>query len=587
MDTLVAVPILRREDSIEPEPRSHRVACSLRLFSLVPVLIVGLACTDSSANLAPQSEPLPPCDDPVAAPGAFDDVLLSSGLDFEHSVDGLAHQGNPLYNDGEHLAELSAGVLAADLDGDGWDDLFFPQSIGASALYWGAADLQFVAAGPEAGLEFAGSMLSAASAADYDGDGLLDLVTVGTDALHLMHNEGDRTFREVTTELGMAATHGLATTTAWADIDVDGDLDLYVGVYGSDSRPEDAFLAASWDSLWRNDGDSFVDIASSFPYPGQTDGAVITAGWRDLDEDGDLDLVQANDVGEVFEDSFFWENLGADDAGVQQWRDRKGEGIPAPLQNPMGIAMRDLDGDGARDLWFSNIDRTQVFQGDDPWSWVDRSLDWAEPLPTGRAAVSWSVVPLDLDGDGDLGLFVTYGPLAKSEEEILEVFDDPREYFEQSDRFLRLVRDSAGVPSFEAADSVLPGPMLGNARGVAQADFDRNGTPDVIVGNIGGPPALLVSRCTAASRLVVELRDDRAGNRFAIGATVEVETEGRVQKAEMLAGGPGTFSGDGPVLRFGLGDASQVDFLNVRWPDGTLSEFRDFCAHCRVVVVHD
>ena len=584
---MVAVPILKREDPIEPETHIGPLAYLLRMLGVAAVLIAGSACTDSSSVGIPQSEPLRPCEDPVEAPGAFDDMQLPSVLDFEHSEDGLAHQGNPLYNDGEHLAELSAGVVAADLDGDGWDDLFFPQSVGASALYWGAPDFQFEAAGPGAGLELAQSMLTAASAADYDGDGLLDLVISGTDALHLMHNEGDRTFRDVTAEVGMVPTHGLATTTAWADVDSDGDLDLYVGVYGRNARPLDGFLASSWDSLWRNDGESFVDIASSFPYPGESDGAVIAAGWRDLDDDGDLDLVQANDVGELFEDSFFWENLGRDGAGVQQWRDRKGEGIAAPLQNPMGIAMRDLDGDGVRDLWFSNIGRNQVFQGDDPWSWVDRSLDWAEPLPTGRAAVSWSVVPLDLDGDGDLGLFLTYGPLAKSEEEISEAFDDPREYFEQSDRFLRLVRDSPGVPSFEAADSVLPGPMLGNARGVAQTDLDRNGTPDLIIGNIGGPPTLLVSRCTAASRLVVELRDDQTDNRFAIGATVEVEAAGRVQKAEMLAGGPGTFSGEGPVLRFGLGDASQVDFLTVRWPDGALSEFTDLCGHCRVVVARD
>ena len=548
------------------------------------LLVVCGACTEQTPNLGLSSEPLPACADPVGSPGAFVDVAPVSGLDFIHSVDGLAHSGNQLYNDGEHLAEMNAGVVAADLDGDGWVDLFFPQSVGASALYWGAADLQFKEAGPEAGLAFETSILTAASAADFDGDGLLDLVTVGGDALHLMHNEGGRIFREVTAEFNMSATPGLGTSTAWADIDVDGDLDLFVGVYGRDSRVDESYLATSWDSLWRNDGGIFTDIASTLPYPGDSDGGVIAAGWRDLDGDGDPDLVQANDEGPWLEDSFFWENLGLDDSGQQQWRDRKAEAIPGPLANPMGMAMRDLDGDGWRDLWFSNIDRTEVFQGREPWSWIDRSADWAAPLPTGRAAVSWSVVALDLDGDGELGLLLTYGPLAKRAEDIADAFDDPRDYLDQPDRFLQPVRDVNGVFGFVAADDVFPEPMIGNARGVAVADFDRNGTPDIIVGNVDAAPSLLVSRCTAAGRLVVELRDHLSSNGFAVGAVVEVEVAGRVQQAEMLGGGPGTFSGSGPVLMFGLGEAERVDRLSVRWPDGDQTELHDLCAHCRIEV---
>ncbi len=527
---------------------------------------------------------LPACEAAVPSPGAFRDALPGSGIDFVHSVEGLAHTEDQLSRD-EHMAELAGGVVAADFDGDGWSDLFFPQSVGANALYWGGPELTFVRADEDSGVSLADELSGVASAADYDGDGLLDLVVLGTDRFHLFHNEGDRTFRDVTASLGMTSTVGTGTATAWADFDGDGDLDLYSGVYGVDSRLYEGWLATAWDSLWRNDGDRFTDVASSLPYPTDSDGAVIHALWHDVDDDGDPDLLQVNDWG-TFVDSFFWENLGADGAGSWLWVDRKPDALSTVLAFPMGMAVTDLDDDGITDLWFSNIGATQAFSGEAAggWGYIDQSAGWPLELPTGSTAVSWSVVAVDLDGSGEPGLLLTFGPLAKDPAHVAEAFPDPSVYLEQPDAFLVPGRDGAGNRSFGLDNSVFPAAMIGNARGVALSDFNRDGVPDVVIANLGGPPALLVGQCTAATRVAIDLRDPTSGNHYAVGARVTVEAAGRRQSREVLGGGPGTFSGNGPQLLFGIGEAERIERLSVRWPGGSEDSWQDLCGNCRIVL---
>jgi hypothetical protein len=101
---------------------------------------------------------------------------------------------------------------------------------------------------------------------------------------------------------------------------------------------------------------------------------------------------------------------------------------------------------------------------------------------------------------------------------------------------------------------------------------------DLLVGHLRAAPSLLLGRRTEARRLVLELRQPGTANPFAIGARVEVD--GAVQ--ELHASGPGTFSGSGPALYVGLGDADAVGELRVTWPDRTVETFENVCAQRRV-----
>jgi hypothetical protein len=332
--------------------------------------------------------------------------------------------------------------------------------------------------------------------------------------------------------------------------------------------------------MLRNDGDRFVDV-SGFPLPLGNDGAPLHTAFIDVDDDGDLDLIQANDFQQLV-NSFFWENRGALDGGWD-WFDRlPGTGLGL-INAPMGFSHVDLDGDGAIDLWFSAKGRTRALRGDGAWGFVDVSEIWGAELPTEKTAISWTVLPVDYDGDGRFGVLITYGPF---EDHFMaydtEDLSPTAPWRFQADRLLQ-----PDGESFVAADEVFPAPTLGNARGAAVDDLNGDGVPDLVIANLGAGPSVHLGRCTAAHRLAISLRDDSTRNRFGIGSLVEVEVAGGLMAQAVTAAGPGSFSGSGPELLFGLGDVERPEAIRVRWPDGEWTELADGCGDCRMIVQRD
>jgi len=431
------------------------------------------------------------------------------------------------------------------------------------------------------GAELPNLQTGLANAADQDGDGLLDLLVGGRAHLRLFRNQGDRTFADVTAEVGLIEPIGWAGGAAWSDWDEDGDLDLFAGGY---SNTVDTDGVTFWSTtsgpnrLYRNDDGVLTDVTASLGDQGEEDGAVLHAVWRDLDHDGDPDLLQVNDFGDIVVNSKLWSNEGpsGDSWG---WMERATESGLGYMGAPMGALVRDLDGDGWEDLWLSDFGPFNILRSLEAWSWVDATLAWSPTLVLESDDTHWSILDVDLDGDGTPGIFVPFGPIP------FVFTGEPSTYVDQWDRFLIPTSDRFGEFHYvEVQDEVLPDPMDGLSRAVAKADFDNNGVPDLIVPHVGEPPSLLLGRCTANERLVIALRDFDSPNGYAVGARVTVESGDLSSTQEMSAGGRGTFSGSEPVLFFGVGSSAGPVRVTVEWPQGEAEIFDDVCPHCRVTI---
>lgn len=521
-------------------------------------------------------EPFPECSDSGSPSGQFIDGLASSGVSFVHSVDKLwPFEPNDFTTP---LAfTIGAGVVSADLDRDGNVDLVFAQTVGPNEVWWGRGDGEFEAGDP-GDLALEEEWSSSLSAADFDGDGDLDLAVAFLDGMALLRLDEQRQFVDVTDASGVDGGTGWAGTLSWGDYDHDGDLDLYEGRHSTAVYDPDIVEAAP-DHFWENQAGLFTDAVSSFPFPNGQDGAWLHGVWQDFDLDGTLDLLQVNDFGQTSANTFLWSNEGPSEGNSWQWSDKAPDSGLGMLAFPMGAAVRDFDGDGWVDLWFSDIGKVSLFRSLGPWSWIESSLTWAGSSTHVLSDISWSVVDIDLGGNGRPSVLVTYGPLPSEE-------DDPGFDAHQPDRFF-VQEQSLGedIAFVDRSEQVFPATQDGNSRGVGLADLNSDGVPDLVIGHIGDPPSILLGRCNEAHRVVVDLDDPTTANRFGVGARVDVEADGKQQTQTVRAGGRGTYSGSDPVLFFGLGAATRIEQLTITWPDnGEVQVLENLCSHCRISV---
>lgn len=183
----------------------------------------------------------------------------------------------------------AAGAAWADIDGDGVLDLYLPEPAGPGRLWIGASGGRFAARS----LKTAGIPAlpaNAASFADFDGDGRPDLYLAARGHDRLLRNVGGR-FRDVTRMAG-TVDPGPGTSVAWVDIDRDGRLDLYVSD-GDNCRTPRATPDRLYRNLGRGRfADVSRILARS---GATTDGIGMQAVWADVDRDGDPDLYLAND----------------------------------------------------------------------------------------------------------------------------------------------------------------------------------------------------------------------------------------------------------------------------------------------------
>lgn len=530
---------------------------------------------------------------PSSSPFRFQEVSEEAGLHFRHHAPFTEQRHT-------HLT-YGSGVCWLDYDRDGWPDLYCCQGATyhpgvqqtdrasgdapSNRLFRNQRDGTFVDVTERAGLVTTIFSMGAA-AADYDNDGWPDLCVTGYGENLLYHNNGDGTFTRQPLPGGVSPGR-LSSSCAWADIDGDGKLDLYIANYarlGPDNYPllrqteggkkmyfvcHPCQLQAMHDTLYRNcGGGRFLDIsveAGITAGPARCGLGVVAA---DLDDDGDIDFYVANDSTA----NSLWENHGKGtfvDRGLEAGVAFNRYGA---AEAGMAVEAADFDGDGRLDLFVTNFfhETNTFYRNEGQLLFSDITSEMGLGAPS-KLRLGFGTCAADLDADGFLDLLVVNGHVHDRLQEIGR--DEP---FAQlpllfhNERGARFRDVTAGSGDYFAQTHV--------GRGVAAADYDRDGDVDVAVNHLNGPLALLCNDTAPAGHwLQVELIGTKS-NRSGVGAVVTVDL-GQRSLVRVRQAGSSYCSCNEERLTIGLGDAARVPRLSVRWPSGLRESWRDISAN--------
>jgi hypothetical protein len=509
------------------------------------------------------------------------DVAKQVGLDFRQGSFRFGVDG------GDPASMMGGGLCWLDYDDDGWMDLFVVNSytdanivswqshggLPRSALFHNVRG-RFVDVSKRSGADLA-IRGSGCVAADFDGDGHTDVYVTSAVGDALLWNNGDATFTERARASGLVS-FGWHSGAAVADVNGDGRPDLFVAGYtdvhariptsvaGFPTNHEgirsELFLNVGTDAQGHS---RFRDVSAAAGLPTAHFDHSLGAVFSDFDGDGRSDLYVANDEdpNRLYMNVPWPGGAKADPKGLGfRLVDRaRREGV-ADANAGMGVAAADYDGDGATDVFVSNSRGQEhaVFRAL-PAQRKGRSFADGRPAfaaAFGTSFTGWGDSWVDLDRDGHLDLVLANGAIPVA----------------------NLKRDAAPIQALEnLAGQGLPGQfadasrLVGlqaaprvNGRGLAAADFDNDGDVDIAINTIGGPLVLLENRNTSGHWLGVSL------DGFHPGAVVSAELpDGRKLVREVRAGSS-YLSSEDPRLFFGLGSATRVRELVVRYPGGTI-----------------
>ena len=505
-------------------------------------------------------------------PIRFTDIAAGAGLTFKNVA------GTPTK---DYVIESTGnGVALFDFDNDGDVDVLLTSGSTLAqlpkgghqmlALYRNDGGGRFTDVTRTAGLVRLG-WASGVCVADYDNDGFDDVYVTAFGTNVLWRNVRGKTF----VASGQAADTGWSTGCAFGDYDRDGYVDLYVAHYVKFDRaavpargsPACRFmniatycgprpLPGEPDRLYRNMGGAkFVDVtaAAGVTEPGYYGFGVL---FTDLDEDGWPDIYVANDsTPNLFfrnqrNGRFTEEALAAGLAVTADGREQAG----------MGVDVGDVDGDGRLDLVKTNFsqDYTSLFRNEGGGLFVDESFRSGLASTLGPY-LGWGVGLVDFDNDGLLDLFIANGHVYP------DVAKTGTSSYLQRNQLFRNV----GRGRLRHVTETVGGPLLVEkaSRGAAFGDIDNDGDADVLISVLDDVPMLLRNDTTGNHWVTFSLEGTKS-NRSAIGARVTIEAGGRRQVAEVRSGGSYLSQNDRRV-RFGLGDATTVDRVTIRWPAGT------------------
>ena len=506
----------------------------------------------------------------------FTDATVELGIQFRHTN---GESGQKYF-----IEPIGSGVALFDFDNDSDLDLYLvngsdlPGAISpmppTNVLYRNDGDI-FTDVTLEASVGDTGYGLGCC-VGDYNNDGFTDLYVTNYGANVLYHNNGDGTFTDVTKSAGVGGNQ-FSSGCAFVDVDADGYLDLYVVNYVQfdlETNPEctrqgvrtyctPEALQGTTDILYRNNGDrTFTDVTAKAGISGANGkGLGIVCG--DIDNDGDLDIFVANDTTPNF--------LYRNDSGtaIQMTEDALFAGVALSEEgraySGMGANLGDFDNDGYLDIVITNFqDQTNSLYHNAQNGFFNE-VSFAKGIgERSLRYLAWGVDFVDFNNDGWLDLFVANGHLDDNVAEI-----DPIGTYAQPNQ---LFLSNGGINFVESVDVAIANRKV--SRGTAFGDIDSDGDVDIVVSNLKDAPTILRNDSDNISRwLSVKLVGTHC-NRDAIGARVTV-VSGDLTQIREVKSGSGYLSQNDLRLHFGLGDATRVDKLTVRWLCGKIQTLQD------------
>ncbi len=550
-----------------------------------PILAV-LAATCALGSVGPPAETAGP---PTIR---FADVSRSCGIDLRMTSGKVPSR--------EIIEVNGGGVAMIDYDNDGDLDLFFangatlddPEHGPGSRLYANSGDGTFKDVTRQAGINVTRWAMGVA-VGDYDGDGYDDLYVTCYGPNILLRNaerEGARRFVDVTDQAGVGDERW-GTSAAFADLDGDGDLDLYVANYleFDTKNPPDrrgkmfkgvpifagpAGLAAPSDVLYENLGNGkFRDITERSGCMPEKPGYGLGVVVLDIDDDGRQDILVGNDSTE----NFLFHNLGRgrfEEIGVASGAASNYDGRS---QATMGIAVGDIDGNGYADFFSTNFssDTNTLHLNLGRRLFDDRTSQFGLAAVS-RPFLSWGAGFYDFDSDGDEDLFIASGHIypEAAAHEMDSDYEQPVLLFERSGtRFAR---------------SVGAGEMFNkkySGRSTAFGDLDDDGDVDIVMVTLNDRVYVFRNDSPPQTVVNIELKGVR-GNRHGLGSKVELVAGNKVQRRWIHGGS--YQSVDAPVAYFGLGNVAEPGKLTVRvtWPDGRSVEHPGIPVDRRITIAH-
>ena len=555
-----------------------------------------------------------------------------TGVDFinqlEYTEEFNAYTYRNFYNGG--------GVAIGDINNDNLPDLYFCGNMRPNKLYLNLGELRFEDITDRAGVACPGVWSSGVSMADINGDGWLDIYVCKSGSPEgenrnneLFLNNGDGTFSERSEEYGLADL-GLSSHAVFFDYDRDGDLDCYLlnnsirPVGGYDIRPGQREVrdTLGGNKLYRNElinpqgqpRERFTDVSAEAGIYGSSIGFGLGVTVGDLNRDGWLDIYVSNDF---FERDYLY--LNNHDGTFSEVLEQQMREISL---SSMGADLADINNDGWPDIFvtdmlpegdaryktktsFENWDKyalnvrngyfhqytrnvLQLNNGDGTFSEIGRlanvfATDW-----------SWGALMQDFDNDGWKDIFVANGIYKDlTDQDYINFYSDPntvRAILSRKNAVIETMIDaipSEPVPNYafhnngdltftdlaEAWGLGEPGFSNGSAYG----DLDNDGDLELVVNNVGMPA--FIYRNEAAQqhpeRHFLQLRLEGNGlNRFAFGAQVTALADGRRFYQEQLPM-KGFQSSVDQRLHLGLGEVSRLDSLIVAWPNGSYTLLTD------------
>jgi hypothetical protein len=481
---------------------------------------------------------------------------------------------------------LGGGVAVFDLDNDGWEDIYLTGGENRDKLYRNNGGGTFTEIGIIAGFGLTAAVTTlGVVTGDIDNDGFRDILVLtdlGFENM-LYRNNGDGTFTRLVTALGVSTPERSVSATM-GDANNDGLLDIYItnyvretGIIFNENNHVAGFShTCDADRLFINNGDlTFTE--SSVAYGIDQQGCGLAAAFTDYDDDGIMDIMVVNDFGQWVIPNALYRNLHP----AAAFEDVSEEvGMDGGFYG-MGVAIGDYDRDGDLDYYMTNIGRNYLFRNDGThFTEVAGEAAVLNDSVNGLNTTGWSTFFFDHDNDGLLDLFVANGEIPAAHFIANSLEDPDKLYRNNGDGTFSDVTTTAGLGSTQ------------RSRGAAFGDFNNDGKLDIVVHTVkynepGEVRAQLYMNTTDNGNNFVRVQVvGTTSNRDGFGSHVRAVVNGQSQMAE-VDGGSGHASHNSTIVHFGIGTATTVDSIIVRFPSGVVMSLADVGANQTVTIIED